>query len=75
LLTRDGKRCAYRLTEKGIKAALLVVLFHKQLCGPLANSLIRHRTAMAPRPNCKLETAFQKADHSIQNIIRLLQAT
>jgi hypothetical protein len=74
LLTRDGKRYAYRLTEKGAKVALLFVLFHKQLCGPLANSLFHHQAAEAPRPNSKLETAFHKADRSIHNIIQLLEA-
>ena len=39
LIERDGKRYAYRLTEKGNKVALLFVLFHKRVCGPLANSL------------------------------------
>jgi hypothetical protein len=47
---------------------------YKQLCGPLANSLFHHQPAKAPRPNSKLETAFHKADHSIQNIIQLLEA-
>jgi hypothetical protein len=74
LLARDGKRYAYRLTERGTKVALLFILFHKQLCGPLANSLFHHQTAAAPRPNSKLETAFLKPDHSIQNIIQLLEA-
>jgi len=32
LLQRDGKRYAYRLTEKGNQVALLFVLFHKRLC-------------------------------------------
>jgi len=74
LLARDGKRYAYRLTEKGAKVALLFILFHKQLCGPLANSLFHHQPAVAPRPDSKLESAYHKADHSIQNILQLLQA-
>ena len=74
LLDRDGKRYAYRLTEKGNKVALLFILFHKQLCGPLANSLFHHQPAATPQPNSKLETAFHKADHSIRNIIQLLEA-
>ena len=74
VLDGDGKRYAYRLTEKGIKVALLFVLFHKQLCGPLANSLFHHQTATAPRPNSKLEKAFHKADLSIKSIIQLLEA-
>ena len=39
LLERDGRRYAYRLTDKGTRAALLFVLFHQRVCGPLANSL------------------------------------
>src|SRR5262245_57973050 len=39
LLEREGKRCAYRLTAKGTRVALLFVLFHKRVCGPLAHNL------------------------------------
>ena len=74
LIERDGKRYAYRLTDKGTKAALLFVLFHKQLCGPLANSLFHHQPEAQPRPKSKLETAYHKADASIRNIIELLEA-
>jgi hypothetical protein len=74
LLERDGKRYAYRLSTKGTKVALMFVLFHKQLCGPLANSLFHHQPDAALRPQSKLETAFHKADSSIQNIIQLLHA-
>jgi len=52
----------------------MLVLFHKQLCSPLANSLFHHRPDAASRPNSKLETAFHKADDSIRNIIQLLEA-
>jgi glycosyltransferase involved in cell wall biosynthesis len=38
LLQRDGSRYAYRLTPKGVQVALLVLFFHKRLCGPLAHS-------------------------------------
>ena len=74
LVERDGNRYAYRLTDKGTKVALLFVLFHKQLCGPLANSLFHHQPDAAARPKSKLETAFHKADDSIRNIIHLLEA-
>jgi hypothetical protein len=74
LLERDGKRYAYRLSDKGTKVALTFVLFHKQLCGPLANSLFHHQPNAASRPKSKLETAFHKADDSIRNIIQLLEA-
>jgi hypothetical protein len=74
LVARDGKRYAYRLTDKGSKVALTFVLFHQRLCGPLANSLFHHQTDSNHRPNSKLEAAFHKADTSIRNIIQLLEA-
>ena len=74
LVARDGKRYAYRLTDKGTKVALTFVLFHQRLCGPLANSLFHHQTDSNHRPNSKLEAAFHKADTSIRNIIQLLEA-
>jgi len=74
LLARDARRYAYRLTEKGTKVALLFILFHKQLCGPLANSLFHLQPAASPHPNNKIEIAYHKADHSIQKILQLLHA-
>jgi hypothetical protein len=74
LIERDGKRYAYRLTGKGAKVALTFVLFHKQLCGPLANSLFHHQPDQNVRPNSKLETAYHKADASIRRVIQLLEA-
>ena len=43
LLQRDGHHYTYRLTDKGLKVALLFLFFYKRLCGPLANSLFHHR--------------------------------
>lgn len=74
LLERDGKRYAYRLTDKGTKVALTFVLFHKQLCGPLANSLFHHQPDQNARPASKLEAAYHKADASIRNVLQLLEA-
>jgi hypothetical protein len=74
LLERDGKRYSYRLTDKGNKVALLFLLFHKQLCGPLANSLFHHQPHAPLRPKSKLESAFHRADASIRDIIQLLEA-
>jgi hypothetical protein len=74
LVERDGKRYAYRLTGKGSKVALTFVLFHKQLCGPLANSLFHHQPDRDARPASKLETAYHKADASLRNVIQLLEA-
>ncbi len=74
LLERDGKRYAYRLTEKGNKVALLFILFHKRVCGPLANSLFQRAPQPEPIPATKLEVAYRKADKSIQQILDLLAA-
>jgi hypothetical protein len=74
LVERDGKRYAYRLTDKGNKVALLIVLFHQRICGPLANSLLHHRPDPAFKPDSKFETALHKADDSINNVIQLLKA-
>ena len=74
LIERDGKRYAYRLTDKGTKVALTFVLFHQKLCGPLTNSLFHHQPDCKARPQSKLEVAYHKADESIRNIIQLLEA-
>ena len=51
LLERDGNRYAYRLADKGLKVALVFVLFHQRLCGPLANSLLQHRPDATFQPD------------------------
>jgi len=73
LLQRDGKRYAYRLSDKGLKVALLFSLFHKRLCGPLAFSLFAHQPDPKVRTDSKLETAYHKADAAISDIIRILK--
>jgi hypothetical protein len=74
LLQRDGRRYAYRLTDKGTRAALLFVLFHQRVCGPLANSLFHYRPTQTHPPYSKLDAAYRKADRSIDQIIQLLAA-
>jgi hypothetical protein len=74
LVERDGKRYAYRLTGKGNKAALLFVLFHKRVCGPLAHSLFNPPPQAQSKPATKIEAAYRKADHSIEQMLRLLAA-
>ena len=74
LLERDGQHYAYRLTDKGVKVAILFVLFHQRLCGPLAHSLFHHQPDPAMIPNTKLEAALHKADNSIREIVQLLEA-
>ena len=48
LVQREGRTYSYRLTDKGVKVAAMFVLFHKRVCGPLANTLFHHRPT-APR--------------------------
>jgi hypothetical protein len=60
LLERDGRRYAYRLTYKGTRAALLFVLFHQRVCGPMANSLFQRRPAQTHAPLSKIEPPTAK---------------
>ena len=74
LLQRDGRRYAYRLSDKGASVALLFLFFHKQLCGPLANSRFHHKPAEKHKPDSPIESAYYKADAAIQQVIDLLAA-
>jgi len=74
LLERNGRRYAYRLTHKGTRTALLFVLFHRPVCGPLANSLFQRCPTQTAPPLSKIEAAYRKADRSLDDIIRLLAA-
>ncbi len=74
LLERIGRAYCYRLSDKGTKAALMFILFHKRVCGPLANSLFHHRLDETLKPASKIESAFHKADQAIQQVLDLLAA-
>ena len=74
LLERVGQHYAYRLTQKGTRVAALFVLFHKRVCGPLANSLFHHRPTSSSTPPAKIEVAYHKADTAIQDLIDQLAA-
>jgi hypothetical protein len=74
LLERDGRHYCYRLTAKGVRVAAMFVLFHKRVCGPLANTLFHHRPTPTATPPAKIETAYHKADVAIQRLIDLLAA-
>jgi len=74
LVERDGLRYAYRLTSKGIQVALLLLFFHKRLCGPLANSRFHHRPNLQHRPDSRLELAYHRADQAIEKVVGLLAA-
>lgn len=74
LIVREAQRYCYRLTPKGARAALLFVLFHKRVCGPLANSLFHHRPSETPKPFTKIERAYHKADRAIQSVLDMVAA-
>jgi hypothetical protein len=74
LLERVGKSYSYRPTEKGIRVAAMFILFHKRVCGPLANSLFQHRPRPRSQPPAKIEAAYYKADEAIQNLVDLVAA-
>jgi hypothetical protein len=74
LIRRDARHYCYRLTEKGIKVSLLFVLFHKRVCGPLANSLFHYKPTPVKQPKTKIEVAYQAADKAIENVVQLLAA-
>lgn len=75
LIQRHANRYAYRLTDKGTKVALMFVLFHKRVCGPLAHSLFNNPPQPSlHQPPTKFEAAYRKADQSIQRVIELLAA-
>jgi hypothetical protein len=69
-----GTHYAYRLTDKGVKVAVLFVLFHQLRCGPLAHSLFRHQPQGTQLPNTNWKWPFHKADDSIREIRELLEA-
>ncbi len=60
------------LVQRRPGGALLFLFFHKQICGPLANSRFHHQPDPEHRPNSKLEAAYYKADKAIQDIVNLL---
>jgi hypothetical protein len=75
LIEREPGRYAWRLSGKGQRVAILFLLFHQRLCGPLAGSQFHHQPEQSHRPKqSKLEQAYYKADHAIDEIVSLLRA-
>jgi hypothetical protein len=77
LVQRWSSRYCYHLTDKGIRVALLFTLFHKRICGPLANSLFGRRpspTTVDEQTPTKIQIAYDRADAAIHNLINLLAA-
>ena len=73
---REGRRYLYRLTDKGLKSSFDVCPFPQARLRPGWPTACLNRK---PNPtlsvNSKLETAYRKADHSIQKIVDLLAAS
>jgi hypothetical protein len=74
LLERDGQRYAYRLTQKGVRGALLFILATNASADNLGNSLFHGKPAQSHTPTTKLHAAYQKADASLQQIVDLVAA-
>jgi hypothetical protein len=75
LLEREPGRYVWRLSDKGQRVAILFLLFHQRLCGPVAGSHFQHRPNERHRPGqSKLERAYYQADQAIDHIVDLLRA-
>lgn len=75
LLERVQGHHRWRLTDKGQRVAVLFLLFHRRLCGPLAASQFHHRPHPQHRPQASpLELAYYKADRAIDEIVEILHA-
>jgi hypothetical protein len=74
LLEREARRYAYRLSDKGQRVAVLFVLFHQRLCGPVAGGQFRPRPEQRYCPQSPLERAYHKADQAIDEIVSVLRA-
>ncbi|HEU4388121.1 MAG TPA: hypothetical protein VFV34_10010 [Blastocatellia bacterium] len=75
LLERVEDHYRYRLTDKGRRVAMLMLMFHQRLCGPLAGSQFANRPDANHRPKMsKLEEAYYKADEAIDMIVQILKA-
>jgi hypothetical protein len=74
LVERLDRSYSYRFTAKGLRVAVMFLLFHKRVCGPLAHSLFGQGPAETSRPRTKVEVAFRKADASVQRLVDLLAA-
>lgn len=74
LLERDGRRYAYRLSEKGTKAAVMMTLFRKRIYGPMAAGTMSHRPDPAYMPDSRFERLYHRIDRDIDSLLSLLAA-
>ena len=52
----------------------MFLLFHKRVCGPLADSLFARKSpSLSPLPT-KIGVAYRQADASIQHLVEVLAA-
>jgi len=73
--TANPNNTATGSPKKGQRTAILFLLFHQRLCGPLAGSQFEHRPNACFQPQAdRLERAYHKSDQAIDNIVRLLRA-
>jgi hypothetical protein len=73
LIARSNRSYTYALTEKGIRIALLFILFHQRLFGPLAHSQFVKRPKNITGSSGKLEKAYSRADAAIDQVVELLR--
>lgn len=74
-LERESGRRAYRLAAKGQRVAVLFLLFHERLCGPLAGSHFQHRPEQRHfSPRSQPERAYYNADRAIEQVVSLFRA-
>jgi len=74
LLEREQNRYTYRLSHNGLKVAILFALFHKRICGPLANSLFNQHSQSNSKLS-RLHSAYKKAEISINNLFAEFKMT
>ena len=74
LVERLGRSYCYRLTQKGVRVAVMFLLFHKRVCGPLAHSLFATAPAKMSKARTKIQAAYRQADTSVQRLVDLLAA-
>jgi hypothetical protein len=55
------KRYAYRLTDKGIRVALMFIPFYHRVCGPSAKSLFLRQPTQLHMPTSELLAAYHGA--------------
>lgn len=73
LLERQAARYSYRLTQDGIRVAVLFTLFHKRICGPLANSLFEHGLT-STETSTPIQMAYRRADAAVQQFFNAVAA-